>query len=73
MRITFDAEADAVYISLVPEIEPGRSVRNVEIESTGGSVVLGFPSAGVVLGVEVLGATKLLDATLLASAVRIDS
>ncbi|WP_344780985.1 hypothetical protein [Microbacterium kribbense] len=33
MRTTFDAEADAAYIYLVPEIEPGRAVRNVLIES----------------------------------------
>ncbi|KJL27167.1 hypothetical protein RL72_00635 [Microbacterium azadirachtae] len=33
MRTTFDAEADAAYITLVPEIESGRSVRNEIVET----------------------------------------
>lgn len=73
MHTTFDAEADAAYITLVPEIESGRPVRNVEVESTDGSVVLDFDSAGVLLGVEVLGATKTLDPAFLDAAERIDA
>ncbi|MDP3952984.1 DUF2283 domain-containing protein [Microbacterium sp.] len=72
MRTTYDAEADAAYITLVPEIEPGRPVRNAEVESAGGSVVLDFDAAGVLLGVEVLGATRMLDAAILEGAERID-
>ncbi len=72
MRTTFDAEADAAYITLAPEIEPGRSVRNEVVETAGGTVVLDFDQAGVLLGVEVLGATKVLDGAFLASAERID-
>lgn len=72
MRTTFDAEVDAAYISLAPETVPGRSVRNVEVESTGGSVVLDFDAEGVLLGVEVLGATKTLDREFLDAAERID-
>jgi uncharacterized protein YuzE len=72
MRTTFDAEADAVYMTLVPEIEPGRSVRNEVVETAGGTVVLDFDEAGMLLGVEVLGATKLLDGEFLAGAERID-
>ncbi|MFB7252501.1 DUF2283 domain-containing protein [Microbacterium sp. NPDC056234] len=72
MRTTFDADADAAYISLTPETAPGRSVRNVEVESAGGSVVLDLDSEGVLLGVEVLGATKILDQGFLAAAERID-
>jgi len=72
MRITFDAEVDAAYIALTPETAPGRSVRNVEVESTGCSVVLDFDSEGVLLGVEVLGATKILDASFLETVERID-
>lgn len=72
MRTTFDAEADASYITLVPEIESGRSVRNEIVETAGGTVVLDFDRAGMLLGVEVLGATKLLDGVFLAGAERID-
>lgn len=72
MRTTFDAVADAVYIELVPEIAPGRSVRNEIVETAGGTVVLDFDQAGVLLGVEVLGATALLDGEFLAGAERID-
>ena len=72
MRTTFDAEVDAAYISLAPETAPGRSVRNVEVESAGGSVVLDFDAEGVLLGVEVLGATRILDREFLDAAERID-
>lgn len=42
MRTTFDAEADAAYIHLVSEIEPGRVVRTIEVPDVdGGMVVLG--------------------------------
>jgi uncharacterized protein YuzE len=72
MRTTFDAEANAAYITLVPEIESGRSVRNEIVETAGGTVVLDFDQAGVLLGVEVLGASKLLDGAFLAGSERID-
>lgn len=72
MRTTFDAVADAAYIELVPEIAAGRAVRNEIVETAGGTVVLDFDQAGVLLGVEVIGATKLLDGEFLAGAERID-
>lgn len=72
MRTTFDAEADAAYIMLTPEIEPGRSVRNEIIETGDGTVVLDFDDNGILLGVEVLQATKLLEEQFLAGAERIE-
>lgn len=72
MRTTFDAEADAAYIQLVPEIPTGRSVRNEALETPCGTVLFDFGQAGVLLGVEVLGATKLLDGAFFAGAERID-
>ena len=70
MQTTYDPEADAAYIMLVPEIADGRSVRNEEIQTAGGSVILDFDVDGVLLGVEVLGASAVLDPALIASAVR---
>lgn len=73
MRTTFDAEADAAYIYLVPEIEPGRSVRNVVAESpTGSMIVLDFDRDDILLGVEVLDASSVMDASFLAGAERLD-
>ncbi|OLI09410.1 DUF2283 domain-containing protein [Xanthomonas oryzae] len=72
MRTTFDAEADAAYVSLIPETEPGWSVRNEVVETLDGTVVLDFDRSGVLLGVEVLGATKMFDQSTLAGAVRLD-
>lgn len=72
MRTTYDAEVDAAYIALIPEEAPGNAVRTVEVETTGGSVVLDFDDRGVLLGIEVLGAAKVLDESILAGAVRID-
>ena len=74
MRTTFDPEADAAYIYLVPVIEPGRSVRTLEVPDVdGGMVVLDFDAEGILLGVEVIGARNLLDPMLLADAERIDA
>ena len=73
MRTTFDADADAAYISLTIGRAEGRSVRNVEVDSgKHGSVVLDFDADGVLLGLEVLGARRLLDGDFLAGAERID-
>lgn len=73
MRTTYDTQADAAYIALVPELSPGRSVRNAEVETAGGSVILDFDRDGVLLGVEVLGASRVLDAAVIAGAERIDA
>lgn len=73
MRTTYDAEADAAYITLTTNTTPGRSVRNVEVESpTGGSVVLDFDRDDMLLGVEVLSASHVLDESFIAQAERID-
>nr|WP_274636662.1 DUF2283 domain-containing protein [Microbacterium bovistercoris] len=73
MRTTYDAIADAAYIELVPEIEPGRSVRNIVTESpTGQIIALDFDRAGILLGVEVLGARSILDTKFIDGAERLD-
>ena len=71
MQTTYDGEADAAYISLVPECTPGRSVRNELVETDGGTVVLDFDQTGVLIGVEVLGASRVLDPAIVAGAEQI--
>lgn len=71
MKTTFDATADAAYISLIPVTERGQSVRTVEVETVGGSVILDFSESGTLLGLEVLGATAVLDESIVAAAERI--
>lgn len=47
-------------------------MRNEVVETADGTVVLDFDQEGVLRGVEVLGATKLLDGAFLAGTERID-
>ena len=58
MRVTYDPEADAAYAYLVDHIEPGEAVRQVIAHD--GDVVLDLDAKGRLLGVEVLGAKRLL-------------
>lgn len=72
MRTTFDAEADALDMTLVSEVAPGRSVGNEVVETAGGTVLLDFDETGKLVGVEVLGATKLLDGEVLSATKLLD-
>jgi len=59
LRMTWDAEADAGYLSLT-EIGPGDAVRNELVNPPGqgfgmGTVVLDFDREGRLLGIEFLG------------------
>ncbi|MBN7794428.1 DUF2283 domain-containing protein [Microbacterium esteraromaticum] len=72
MRTTVDGEADTAYVQLVPEVIPGHSVRNEIVETAAVTVLLDFDKAGLLPGVEVLAATKVLDRELLACVERID-
>lgn len=63
---TFDSAADAAYWRLGGPVEPGAAVEQVVIERDGGSVVLDFDAQGRLLGVEVIGARRLLRPTALA-------
>lgn len=47
-------------------------MRNEIIATASGAIAMDFDQAGMLLGVEVLGATKLLDREFLARAERID-
>lgn len=67
LRVTYDDVADAAYIYLVPEIEPGGVARSVFAAGGSGpwTVVLDLDPDGRIIGVEVLGAKNALPAALL--------
>lgn len=69
LRVTFDQEADAAYIYLVP-IGPGEAVRTEVLGlSVGrGAINVDFDREGHLIGIEVLSASLLLPAPVIASA-----
>jgi uncharacterized protein YuzE len=69
MRMTLDAEADAAYVEIAGADH--RSVENIAVDRPDGMIVLDFDRDGHLLGVEVLGATSLLPAEILAAADRL--
>jgi uncharacterized protein YuzE len=72
VRITYDREADAATIYLVP-IAPGGVADTVECggEGPGGSIYLDFDKDGRLLGIEVLRARDTLPDEVLAQAERL--
>ncbi|MFS0911013.1 DUF2283 domain-containing protein [Microbacterium sp. 179-I 3D2 NHS] len=71
MTITYDAEADAAYISVVERIGAGEAAQQVSfIDTPNGEsqLNLDFDAAGYLLGVEVLVASKALASEVLAAA-----
>lgn len=62
MRVTYDASVDAAYIQLVDNIGAG-GVENTypcDPREVGGMINLDLDSAGRLVGIEVLDASKLL-------------
>ncbi len=57
---TFDPAADAAYFRIAPDFGPGEAVEQHVVERFRGDVVLDFDAEGRLLGVEVLGARKML-------------
>ena len=72
MRTTYDREADAVYIALV-DVAPGEATVQHEVPTGNedSTIVLDFDERGFLLGVEVLGASVVLRAEVLANATQI--
>ncbi|MFB8003245.1 DUF2283 domain-containing protein [Nocardia sp. NPDC056000] len=66
-RVTYDPVADAAYIYLTGEIPPGgvATVVPVDPNAVGGMVNLDLDANGVIVGIEVLGASSKLDPDLL--------
>ena len=74
MRLTYDPAADAAFVYLVDGIRPGQAPRSLmcDLEIREGAVILLLDNDDHLLGLEVLGASRLLPADLLASAPRGD-
>ncbi len=71
MRITFDPAADAAMIYLVDRVPDGGVARSevCDVEFIGGAVILDLDADDRLLAIEVLGASKLLPADVVAQAV----
>jgi uncharacterized protein YuzE len=74
VRLTYDAEADAAFVYLVDRIGPGEAPRSImcDLEIEQGAVILLLNKHDQVVGVEVLGASRLLPPEILESAKRGD-
>ncbi len=72
MRITFDPEADAAYIYVKNRLGFGEVAEThmCDVEVKEGAVILAFNGEGHLVGVEVLGARKLLSEDVLNAAER---
>lgn len=75
VRITYDMESDAATIYLVDEIGPGAAARSMmcDLEVRDGAVILLLSETEVLVGVEVLGASRLLPSGLLQEATAPDA
>lgn len=71
MHITYDRTVDAAYIALVDEIADGAVTQQLHSLATPhelGEVTLDFDENGLLLGIEVLGASNVLPKAVLAVA-----
>lgn len=70
MRITYDADADAAFVYLVDVIDAGQVTQSpmCDLEIREGAVILALDTEQHLLGIEILGASRLLSAETLAAA-----
>ncbi|MBB6174664.1 uncharacterized protein YuzE [Nocardiopsis mwathae] len=71
MNITYDADADAAYISVVDTIADGEAAsqeHSIPTPHPEGEIILDFDAEGHLLGIEVLGASRVLSTAVLAGA-----
>jgi uncharacterized protein YuzE len=68
--MTYDADADAAFVYLVDAIDAGQVAQTqmCDLEIPEGAVILAMDVHGHLLGVEILGASRLLSAETLAAA-----
>ena len=69
MKITYDKEADAVYIYLKYPIKKGESKKQLPVNEC---IILDFDKKDRLLGIEILFASKVLNKKFLKQAKRID-
>ena len=64
MKFTYDADADAVFLYLVPSISAGQVAQStaVPLAIKGASVIVSLDESGRALGIEVLGVSNLFSA-----------
>ncbi|MBF4621367.1 DUF2283 domain-containing protein [Clavibacter sp. VKM Ac-2542] len=73
MRVTYDPAADAAYVELAGPLGDGEAATTIHSIATPGDrgeVALDFDAGGRLLGIEVLRASAVLPAAVLADAVR---
>lgn len=72
MRLIYDPEVDAAYLYLVPSIGKGEVVRTVSsmLELDRSFVAFDVDSEGKILGIEILGASRVLPAVAIEEAAR---
>lgn len=72
MRFTYDPDADAAFLHIVDPIAPGQASRGemCDLELREGAVIVVLDADDRLLGVEVLGASRLIPADVLQQAER---
>lgn len=67
MRFTYDPEADAAFVYIVGHIDPGQVARSemCDLEIREGAVILVLDADERLLGIELLGASRLVPAEVL--------
>ena len=73
MKLTYDPDANAAFIYLVDQIGHGEVLHSepCDVELQDASVILDFGVGDVLLGIEILGARRLLSPSVIAEAERI--
>ncbi len=65
MKFEYDKEVDAAYIYLKYPIKDGEAKRTIELND---SIIVDFDDKGKILGVEILGASKIMNKKVLVEA-----
>jgi uncharacterized protein YuzE len=70
VKLTFDADADAAFLTLIEAIPPGGAPRSeiCDLEMKDAAVILLFSPEDHLVGVEILGASRVLAPEVLAQA-----
>ncbi|WP_460845777.1 DUF2283 domain-containing protein [Nocardioides ultimimeridianus] len=70
MRMTHDREADAAYIYLVDEVAPGEvtQTRVADVPLDRAAIAVDFDADGRIIGLEILGANRVLRSSTIAAA-----